>query len=118
MDVQDDLSGVSARDVDIHDRDPAETGGRGLDVGANGRRRHHLIEDGPLLVDLTAQVERRGSQHLVQFVALLLAHDFCSGGSSSVRYCGASATALAINAAVPAYQAVAAVRLATGTPTA
>jgi hypothetical protein len=97
---------------------PAEAGG--LDVSRDRRRRHHLIEGGPLFMHLTAQIERRGSQHHLQLIALLPAHDFGSGASSSVRYCGASAAALAINAAVPASSSGggASVRLATGTPTA
>ena len=120
--------GVGARDLDVDDRDPAEAPGRCRDVGGHRDRRHHLLEDDPLLGHVAAEIERRVSQQLVKGVALLLAHGrlfrfadqgFGSPSSSSVRYFGASAIALAMNAAVAASSSAggASVRCATGTPT-
>ena len=46
-------------------------------------RRHHLLEDEPLLGYVAAEIERRVSQQLVKRVALLLAH--CCRFGSRVR---------------------------------
>src|SRR5471030_2743871 len=126
--VEDDAGVVSARGLDVHDRDPAKARGRCRDVGGHRERRHHLLEDDPLLGYVAAEIERRVSQQLVKGVALLLTHlclfgfadqRFGSPSSSSVRYFGASAIALAMNAPVAASSSAggASVRCATGTPT-
>src|SRR5512133_318922 len=118
----------STRGLDVEDRDAAEAPGRCRDIGRHWDRRHHVLEDDPLLGYVAAEIERRVSQQLVKGVALLLAHccrfgfadqGFGSPSSSSVRYFAASAIALAINAAVAASSSAGgvSVRCATGTPT-
>jgi hypothetical protein len=64
----------SARGLDVDDRDPAEAPRRCGDVGWQRDRRHHLLEDDPLLGYVAAEIERRVCQQLVKGVALLLAH--------------------------------------------
>jgi hypothetical protein len=58
---------------------------RRRDVVGHGDRGHHLAEDGPLLRDVTAEVERAVAQELVEGLALLAAHGLGPGSSSSVR---------------------------------
>lgn len=75
VEIEDDLRGVTSHDVDVHHGDPVEAAGRCRDVGGEWARRHHLLEDDPLLVYLAPQVEGRGPKHLVEGFALLPAHD-------------------------------------------
>ena len=74
VEVEDGPLRVSAGDLDVDHGDPAEAPGRCRDVGRNRDRRHHLLEDDPLLGHVAAEIERRVSQQLVKSVALLLAH--------------------------------------------
>jgi len=55
------------------------------DVVGHGDRGHHLVEDGPLLRDVTAEIERAVAHELVEGLALLAAHALGPGSSSSVR---------------------------------
>ena len=66
---------VGPLDVDGHDGDPAECPWRCRDVVELRGRRHHLLEDGSLLLHVSARIERRGAQQLVEGGPLLLAHD-------------------------------------------
>jgi hypothetical protein len=50
-----------------------------------GRDRIHLAEDGPLLRDVTAEIERAVARELVEDLALLAAYALGPGSSSSVR---------------------------------
>jgi hypothetical protein len=63
--VEDDAGVVSARGLDVDDRDPAEAAARCRDVGGHRDWRHHLLEDDALLGYVAAEIEWRVSQHLV-----------------------------------------------------
>ena len=64
-------SGSAPRELDVDDGDPAQAPRRCRDVGLQRDRRHHLLEDGPLLGHVAAEIERPVAQQLVKGVALL-----------------------------------------------
>src|ERR1035437_2394277 len=108
MNVEDGAARLDVRDVDEYHGDAAQVSGRRADVGRQGLRGEHLLEEGTLGGDVPAEIERGVAEDLVDHVALLGGHcrSFHRGGggagdpggrgavenlsSSSINYCQTS----------------------------
>ena len=82
VDVEDGAARLDAGDVDEDHGDAAQVAGRRADVGRQGLRGEHLLEEGALDGDVPAEIERGAAEDLVDHVALLGGHcrSFRRGG--------------------------------------
>jgi hypothetical protein len=65
---------LDVRDIDEDHGDAAQVAGRRADVGRQGLRGEHLLEQGALDSDVPAEVERGVALDLVNHVTLLGSH--------------------------------------------
>src|ERR1035441_1329800 len=89
MNVEDGAARLDVRDVDEYHGDAAQVSGRRADVGRQGLRGEHLLEEGTLGGDVPAEIERGVAEDLVDHVALLGGHcrsfHRCGGGGGGPR---------------------------------
>src|ERR1039458_1247993 len=85
MNVEDGAARLDVRDVDEYHGDAAQVSGRRADVGRQGLRGEHLLEEGTLGGDVPAEIERGVAEDLVDHVALLGGHcrSFHRGGGGA-----------------------------------
>jgi hypothetical protein len=74
VDVEDGAARLDAGDVGEDHRDAAQVCGRRSDVGREGLGGEHLLEEGALGGDVSAEVERGVAEDPVDHVALLCGH--------------------------------------------
>ena len=79
MQVEQRAGRVGVRDLDEHHGDSAELAARGEDVGRERVFGQQVLEQRALGLDVTAQVEGRVPEGLVDRVALLLRHNSSPG---------------------------------------